>query len=331
VTGAAAMTDGPQGLLLPADAVVIALGLALALGGLASAAWLRGRGSDWRGRTLARAREARRGGFALALAGLALAPVLEAGAMGDPPGWPSTDTLATLLRHTHYGHAALAGLAAWLAAGALVLAPRTGEPGRVRQSAGLLAILVVIATRSAVSHADARGDASLAVAVDVAHVALAVLWVGIVFAGARLALPPESARRADRADAMHWVARMSATATCSLAGVVATGAFKAWEMLAPAGPLLQAAASDYGRLLALKLALVTIAALLGGINRFRVLPALAGRQPAARAGDGARWRRRLLAILRVEALVLLLVMTAAALLAGTEPPALQAPVTSPAA
>jgi len=314
------MAEGPLNALLLVDAAAIALGLALAAGGLASSAWLRGRGSRWADRTLAQARGARSLGFALGLAGLGVAPWLQAAAMSEQAPWEATGALATLLRDTHFGHAALAGLAAWLAAGALVLWPREGEAGAGRRAAGVLALAAFVITRSVVSHAGARGDASLEVAMDALHLAAACLWVGIVLAGARLALPPESATGAERADAAHWVARMSATATLALALVVATGALKAWQALAAAESLAQAAGSAYGRTLAAKIVLVGVAASLGGVNRFVVLPALSGRRASARAGDGARWRRRLIGILRAEALTLLLVLAAAALLSGTEPP-----------
>ena len=76
-----------------------------------------------------------------------------------------------------------------------------------------------------------------------------------------------------------------------------------------------------GRALAGKLTLVALAAALGGFNRFRVLPSLF---VSLRAGGGgevkAPWPHRLKIVLRVEAVVLCLVLVAAAVLAGTEPP-----------
>jgi putative copper resistance protein D len=315
------MAESLLQLLLPADAVAIALGLALAVGGLASSAWLQARGSAWAARTSVQARGARRLGFVLGLAALVLAPVLEAMSVSDEPLSEAAGALATLMRHTHYGHAALVGLAAWLAAGGLVLLPANAADVPPRRAAGLATVAAFIVTRSVVSHAGAHGDASVAVVLDALHLAAACLWVGIVLAGARLVLPPESATGGERADAAHWVARMSATAALALFLLVATGAVKAWQALEGAETLSQAAGSAYGRTLAAKLGLAAIAALLGGINRFAVLPALDGRRPAARAGDGARWRHRLVVILRAEALVLLLVLGVAALLAGTEPPA----------
>jgi len=79
--------------------------------------------------------------------------------------------------------------------------------------------------------------------------------------------------------------------------------------------------SEYGFALGSKLALVAIAAALGGVNRFRVLPALFdGLSADIREAVIRPWRRRLETVLRLEALVLLLVIVAAAVLAGTEPP-----------
>jgi putative copper resistance protein D len=121
-----------------------------------------------------------------------------------------------------------------------------------------------------------------------------------------------------RLDATQWVASLSSTATVALVVVVLTGSFKIWRN----GTSLTAlGSSDYGVALGSKLALVALAAALGGFNRFRILPALFV-DLRADIGDAAPrpWRRRLKTVLHLEALVLLLVLVAAAVLAGAEPP-----------
>jgi putative copper resistance protein D len=308
--------DAPNVPLLAA-AVAIALGLALVAGALASRAWMRGRSSAWRDRVLAQAARTCRLGFALGGAGLLAALWLGSAAMSGVPVREAGPAVGRVLRHTHFGLAWLTGLAAWLAAAACLAPERDAGRGR---AAGLVALAVFVATRSVVSHAGAQGDASLDVLVDMLHVAFACCWVGIVLVGARLELPPPAASASERGDAAHWVASMSTSATVALCGVVATGTFKAWRALAPAASLAHAFDSGYGHALAAKLVLVALAAMLGGLDRFAVLPALARELAAGRPDDDARWRRRLVAILRVEALVLILVVVAAAALGSAEPP-----------
>ena len=106
----------PEGLLANltvAATVAVNLGLALSMGAIASRLWLRGRDSAWRTGVLAQARDARRVGFVLALAGLAASAWLEAAAMAETPLLQAGPALANLLLRTHFGHAWIAGLAAW--------------------------------------------------------------------------------------------------------------------------------------------------------------------------------------------------------------------------
>jgi putative copper resistance protein D len=131
-------------------------------------------------------------------------------------------------------------------------------------------------------------------------------------------LPAMGAPLQQRVDATQWVASLSSTATVAVVIVVLTGSFKIWRN----GTSLTAlGSSDYRVALGSKLALVALAAALGGFNRFRILPALFVDLRADIGGAVPRpWRRRLKTVLRLEALVLLLVLVAAAVLAGTEPP-----------
>jgi putative copper resistance protein D len=228
--------------------------------------------------------------------------------------------LGSLLGQTHYGHAAVIGLAAWLAAGAALSIRRARAAGRGAFTVGLLGVAVFVVTRSVVSHAGSQGDLTLDVAADAVHLALVCLWTGIVIAGARLVLPDGSAAAPDRSDASRWVSSMSTTATVSIAAIGATGLFKVWRGWATVGSLGTYVASPYGDALLAKLALVGVAAALGGANRFLVLPGLLRSLDAATGHEGGHWRRRFLWILRVEGGTLLLVLAAAAVLSSSEVP-----------
>jgi len=314
------MPEGALRILMLADLVAIHLGLALVVGALASQAWMRSRTSGWAGRVAVQALQARRIGFVLVLAGSCAAVWFEAATMREPPSLAAGPALGPLLAHTHYGHAAIVGLVAWLGAGAALLPRRDRPAGAGALAVGLLGVAVFVATRSGVSHAGSQGDLTLDVAVDALHLVLACLWVGIVIAGARLALPDGWAEVSDRSDASRWVSSMSATATAALVGIGATGLFKAWRGGAAAGSLGAYVGSAYGQALLAKLALAALAGALGGANRFIVLPRLFRSLDAATAHDDGRWRRRLLRILQVEAGTLLAVLAAAAVLSSSELP-----------
>ena len=75
------------------------------------------------------------------------------------------------------------------------------------------------------------------------------------------------------------VLRFSTLAGVALAVVVVTGTFRAAAELRSFGPL---DSTTYGLTLLVKLALVAVAAALGALNRFRLVPALAGTDAAVR-------------------------------------------------
>ena len=314
------MPEGMLRVLAMADAVAIHLGLALVIGSLASQAWLWQRTSAWTRRVGVQATRARQVGFALSLAGVCLAIWFEAAAMSELPLLSAGPALVSLIGKTHYGHASIVGLAAWLTGAGLLLGSRRAEPRVGTFTGGLLAVAVFVGTRSVVSHAGSQGDFTLDVAADWVHLTLVCLWVGIVLVGARLVLPDDTAPDSDRADATRWVSMMSTSATVAIVAIGATGLFKVWRGWATVGPLEQYLGSDYGKALLVKLALVAFAAALGGINRFLVLPGFFRNMAAALASADGSWRRRLLVILRIEAVTLFFVLTAAALLSSSELP-----------
>lgn len=312
------MGEGTLRILAMAATVAVHLGLALVIGAIASQRWLWRRPSQWRDRIVEQALGMRRLGFALALAGVLAAPWFEAAIMTEQPLLQAGPAIGTLLAHSHFGHATLVGIVAWLAAAALLVPQASSRDGALRFALALGALAVFVATRSVVSHAASLGDLTVDVAVDWVHLLLVCTWVGIVVAGARLALPAAGAAAVERKAATDWVARMSASATIALVGIGATGLYKVWRAFEPAPSAMQFIDSNYGRALGVKLVFVAAAAALGGANRFVVLPRLLAE--LADVEDGGRWRRRLVRILRFEAVTLLLVLVAAAVLSNTEPP-----------
>jgi putative copper resistance protein D len=312
------MPEGLLRVLLLADLVGIDLGLALVIGSLASDVWLWRSGSAWSRQVTRAALGIRRVGFVLACGALVPALWLEAAAMAEIPLLQAGPSALLLLQGTHFGQAWLVGLVAWLALGIAGWQAGATHGARLgRHVAACASVALFAATRSVVSHAGSQGDLSLDMALDWVHLLLVSLWLGIVCSGALLRLPAAQAPSADRQDAVHWVGRLSTTATGALVGIAATGSFKVWRVL----PWAQALEpSEYRLALGVKLGFVALAIALGGGNRFRVLPQLAKSLRAGHQGSEGRWRIRLVSVLRVEAAVLLLALIAAVVLGDTAPP-----------
>jgi putative copper resistance protein D len=114
-----------------------------------------------------------------------------------------------------------------------------------------------------------------------------------------------------------FVQSLSDAATYALFVLFSTGAYNGWRGVNAPSNLLE---STYGQLLLLKLALVLIAAALGGHNRFFEMPKLmsALRSPSATEPTGLL--RRFGLVLHVESIVLAGVVLVAAVLVSSPLP-----------
>jgi len=294
-----------------AAVVVLNLAIAVLVGASAANLWLRSASSAWAAAVLARLRTWMRACVPVAFAAYVAVLWLEAASMAEAPlagAWPA---VVSVLGATHYGIAWLIGAAALAVLGLASIA-------RPANAIRILALGVFLFSRSMVSHAGAAGDFTWAVGADWVHLVLVSVWVGEVIVAGLLVLGREpGGASANRADCARYTAQLSHSATIALTGIVITGAIGAWRGL---GALGNVAGNPYGTTLLVKVALVLSAAALGGVNRFVVMPGLlAGLRTPHTASLGSR--RRFAAVLKVEALVLLAVLVAAAFLSSTPPPA----------
>jgi putative copper resistance protein D len=299
-----------------AATVLLDLSLAIAAGASASVLWLARGSSGWAARRLPRVRRVALAGVLVGLAASILVLCLEAAAMAEVPLAEAGPAVASMLSGTHYGLAWRIGAGALAVAAALVaFMPRAYARQAAVGMAGALAVFWY--TRSMVSHAASQGDFSFPLLVDWLHLALVSLWVGeCIVAGLVVLVAARDLEPADRRDRAAYVASLSSSATIGLAGIFATGLFSAWHNLGKPEDLT---GNQYGNTLVLKLALVGVAALMGGFNRLVVMPPwLAGESTGRSAGVDLprRFRRVLLA----EAAVLLGVLVVAVVLAATSPP-----------
>lgn len=312
------MDDATLAALRTAAAAVSDIGFAGLVGALATTALLRGARSDWarRGARLARTTFAVATATAL-VAGLA-GMWVQAMSMTESSAWDAVAGAPDVIVGTQFGHAWGGGIVALLACAALAVRWRFVPPRRGGWIAAAIAIAVLAVARASAGHAGASGF-GWQTAVMAVHLLAIGAWSGAAIVGA-LVVGGTPTRDGD-ADGARYLARLSRLATAALALVVLTGSTAAWHEAGDRiGVLLPVAgASAWTWTLAVKLALVGVAVALGGFNRFASLPPLAAALASSGAPVDAPWRR-FARILRIEAVVLLAVLVAAAVLANGEPP-----------
>lgn len=300
-----------------AATVALNLSVAVVTGASMSTAWLRAGRSSWPASHIVRLRAIAQAAVAAALLSYIALLWLEAAAMAEVPITSAAPAVYSVLTATHYGFAWTIGICA-LAGIAIVTVLRwrpeyAGGVDLVR----LLAIGVFLYSRSIVSHAGAGGDVSWAVAADWLHLILISLWVGEVFVAGLVTLrQPARSIQEERLDRAKYIQALSNSATVALVGIFVTGLVSAWRGL---GSFDNATSNPYAATLLIKLALVATAAMLGGVNRFFVMPPLLENFRST-ASTTASSERRFALVLQIEAIVLFAALILAAVLSSTSPP-----------
>ena len=169
---------------------------------------------------------------------------------------------------TRFGLVAATRLVLALALGVLVLWPAARWPA-------LAAAALFIALLGLTGHAGATPGLGglLLLTSDLVHLLAAGVWLGGLPALALLlAQARNKTNPAGRAFARAATRRFGWLGIVCVAALLASGLFNSWNLLAGPGDLL---ASDYGRLLSLKLGLVAAMLAIAAVNRFHLSPRLA--------------------------------------------------------
>jgi putative copper resistance protein D len=267
--------------------------------------------SGWAAARLPTLRRVTIAAAALALAANALLLWCESAAMAEVPLLEAAGATWSMLSATHLGLAWCIGMTGLAAAAAL----KHGRGTRWPASLSPAALGVFWYARAMTSHAAGEGDFSLRLLADAVHLGATAVWVGEVVL-AIVVLRGRAMDVADRRARAAYVAGLSLSATLALAAILVTGLYTAWRNLGGFGNLF---GNSYCNILVAKLLLVAVAAILGGVNRYFVMPAWLAHESAGEPAperSPARFRR----ILRVEGAVLLAAVAAAAWLASTSPP-----------
>ncbi len=243
--------------------------------------------------------------FALVLADL-LWLVYESASMSGLALAQAIGAIPTVLGQTQVGLGWCIAFGGALLAWAAALASSGGRSG---QAALGVAAIVVALGKASMGHAADAGPWSVAVAIQALHILATGLWGGIALAGGLFVLPALDSSTT-RGVLIRVAGRLSSVAGMALAVVLATGLYNA--VLGLGGSLAPLSESGWGHVLTLKGALVLLAVLLGALNRTSALPRL--RRTAATA-DAHTFNN----VLHLEALVMIAVFVAAAVLAQMAP------------
>lgn len=275
------------GLLQTGSTVLLNSGFAWLVGAVCSIAWLEHASPALR-RSVSYA--------ALAcLAGTCLGSLCAVALMGDVGLGEAHGLMPQMLVETAYGRACLASLL--LMAAMLLLSAFSTVP--VLPAAIILMAFAL--ARASMSHAGEHGLISVGTALEWLHLLLVGVWCGVVAVAGWIVIPA----RAAGTRLKPYLASVSAAATLALAGIAGSGVYGAWQRMES---LEQLTTHGYGVALSVKLGLFAVAAALGAYNRFVGFP-------AALEAPG-----RAVLVLRIESLVLLAALTAAAVLTLQEPP-----------
>lgn len=231
--------------------------------------------------------------------------LLEAALMSGLTAGTAFEVIVPVLTQSHFGAAWSTGFAALIVWTGLLVASRdSGRPART--GAALCAAAIFAFSKAASSHAADAGDFSLPELIHWTHLCATAAWAGLVIASGLSALPMLLADSPGEVVA-RFAGRLSRAALVVVSVVGVSGIYNADRGLG--GSLTPLALSGWAHILAAKLVLVSVAVVLGGINRLIYLPRI-------RFGASAS---SFLAILRLEAVAMLCVLSAAAVLAHTIP------------
>jgi copper resistance protein D len=160
----------------------------------------------------------------------------------------------------------------------------------------LIGALIAAAGKSAIGHAADAGTFSIAEAVQMVHLLATGVWGGVVIAGA-IHLPKTGAHFT------RVLQNVSRTAMIAVAFVLATGLYNA--IRGTGGALSVLTSSTWGHALDVKIVLVIAALAIGAWNRWIVMPRAAP--------------RKVIHLMQIEALAIIGVFVAAAVLSHSMP------------
>jgi putative copper resistance protein D len=310
------MNDGLLGILRLGFVALQNLSFAVVVGALLGDRWLARRNSPWQEGISRRMVGVLRIASAGVLVSSACAFWIHCALMSESMLLEAGPAVRSMLVETGFGHAWLAGAGLMLCVVILSLI-QTGKSIRFPLGIGL-ALAGVALARSNGGHPVDAGLFSLPVWVDWIHLLAISAWVGLVLVTTYVVAPRFfNAPGSEHVNSAAYIQSLSDAATLALVILFATGAYNGWRGVRSPDDLLE---SGYGQILLLKLALVFVAAALGGHNRFFEMPRLLASLKNASSTSPVKPLKRFAAVLHIESVVLAGVLVAAAVLVSSPLP-----------
>lgn len=279
------------------------------VGALAECLWLDRIQATWAREAATALRRSVPMGAGVALLSHLVAIWCAAAQMADSPLLEAGAAFGTMLLKTGFGrYGSAAALVMALVLAVAVVGVARPLPSRAGGVALALLLPAFAFARSALSHAGEHGAASVGFVMEWLHLMLIALWVGSVAVAAWLVLPRARATMRGSPGVAGYLRVLSHAATLAVVGIAASGVFSVWARV---GSVDHLSGNTYVTVLAVKLALVASAGMLGAFNRFIGFP---------RDSAVDRISIRTLNVIRVEAVILLMVLISAAFLVVQQPP-----------
>jgi len=232
---------------------------------------------------------------------------LQASVMSGTSLGVALPAIALVITRSHFGLMWIIGTAAGFTALIAAFALRPATERSTWASLLTVGLVVVAFAHAASTHAADAGNFSVAELVHMAHLLATAGWAGVVIAAAW----PLRRTFTITPNAVTPITRLSNVATLTFLFAIGTGLMNAYRGLG--GSLAPLTDSLWGELLQAKALIVIVAITIGAINRFVFMKRV-------RAGD-SRALRAFMRLVTVEAVLMLTVLMAAAVLGHSIPAA----------
>ena len=244
--------------------------------------------------------------------------ILRTAVMADVPPLEVWPYITRVLLHSDFGVLWIIRMLTLLAMIVILIGLRQ-KPSTLRFTliAGCGTLIALLISSS--SHAAENGTITLANAVNWLHITAGCLWGGTVAAYVILVLPLLLRDPDVRPMIAATALRLSSLAGFALALVLITGILNAVQHIPRLSDLWT---SSYGLTLTVKVAIVTVMAGIGALNRFFVVPAIQRWAQTSNTGqgNGANPAWRFYNLLRIDTFVFAMIIICAAVLGMQSPP-----------
>ena len=241
--------------------------------------------------------------------------IFRSAALADVPPLEAMEFIPKVITQSDYGFFWVLRAISWLAMVSMLIWIWFGGRGIfpcIILLAGTLATALLISTTS---HAGDNGIWTLENLINWLHLIGIAAWGGAVLLYAFVILPGFT-YQTNPLQIAATVSRLSSLATVALVVVILTGIFNSWRQLGEISDLWN---SEYGQMLLIKLALVSIMMSIGAMNRLHFVPQIELWSKDTNK-QGTKPVQKFHRLLRVDSIVFITILIAAVILGMQSPP-----------